>query len=121
MKRWTLSDLAEFGNIYDGKTINLHGTTYKCHDVNTWNGSVMLEDIGLQPKRLPILDITNQWCNDNFKQILWIQEQTLADDAHIEFDIIENDVEHVSIIIEEIDAIQSIYDKKTGIEHRTII
>jgi hypothetical protein len=48
MKRWTLSDLVEFGYITEGKKINLHGTTYVCHSVNRWNDSVMLEDIGLQ-------------------------------------------------------------------------
>lgn len=50
MKKWTLSDLAEFGRLYDGSKINLHGTTYVCHSVNLWNDSVMLEDVGLQPE-----------------------------------------------------------------------
>ena len=46
MKNWTLSDLAEFGNLSDGSTIQLHGTTYKLHDVNYWNDTCKLEDIG---------------------------------------------------------------------------
>jgi hypothetical protein len=50
MKNWTLSDLAEFGYIVDGSRINLHGTTYVVHEVNHWNDSCKLEDIGLQPE-----------------------------------------------------------------------
>lgn len=64
MKKWTLSDLAEFGRLDDGSKINLHGTTYVCHSVNRWNDSVLLEDIGLQPKPIqpkPYLDITKYY------------------------------------------------------------
>ena len=50
MKNWTLSDLREFGHIVDGSKINLHGTTYIVHEVNNWNDSCKLEDIGLQPE-----------------------------------------------------------------------
>ena len=64
MKKWTLSDLAEFGRLDDGSKINLHGTTYVCHSVNLWNNSVLLEDIGLQPEPIksePYLDITKSY------------------------------------------------------------
>ena len=64
MKKWTLSDLAEFGRLDDGDKINLHGTTYVCHSVNRWNDSVLLEDIGLQPEPIqpkPYLDITKYY------------------------------------------------------------
>ena len=64
MKKWILSDLAEFGRLDDGSKINLHGTTYVCHSVNRWNDSVLLEDIGLQPEPIksePYLDITKSY------------------------------------------------------------
>ena len=50
MKKWTLSDLAEFGHLSDGSEIKLHGTTYVLHNVNRWNDSCLLEDIGLKSK-----------------------------------------------------------------------
>ena len=64
MKKWILSDLREYGRLDEGSKINLHGTTYVCHNVNIWNDSVLLEDIGLQPEPIQpklYLDITKYY------------------------------------------------------------
>lgn len=49
--KWTLSDLKGFEYISEGSKINLHNTTYICQNVNRWNDTVTLKDIGLQPEQ----------------------------------------------------------------------